>query len=553
MNFIRDIKIRTALILILSIFSLLWAGAAGFALYSLKELKLELGVTNIQQQNGDIINGANAQYYRVITALERAMVGLGKNDIAFFDTEIKATHVELDNLKNGLSQFKAIDHGNLDPTTIDDIYNSSFNLYNNAVLPLAEAANQQKISDFEKIKNDKYLPLRRDFSNAIGEYNAKITSLNNDANQRISQWVVWCQYMLIGALSLSVVIMLATDRYLVTFLVRPVNTVKAHLESLALGILDHKIIDLGRNCIGLLTPSIDKMQDNWAKTVREIRNSANSIYQGSSEISTGNADLSSRTEEQASALDETASSMEQLGSTVKQNADNAHQASTLADQATKEAHQGGVIVNEVVTTMTKINSSSHKIVDIISVINSIAFQTNILALNAAVEAARAGEQGRGFAVVASEVRNLAQRSAQAAKEIGVLINESVENIQSGSEQVTRAGDAMEKIVSSVSHVNDIMSEIASASSEQSKGISQIGTAVVQMDSVTQQNAALVQQSATASASLEEQARLLTEIVSIFKIEGDEHNSAANVLLRPKQLTKVNKKALVADTGSWTKF
>lgn len=553
MNFIRDIKIRTALILILSIFSLLWAGAAGFALYSLKELKFELGVTNIQQQNGDIINGANAQYYRVITALERAMVGLGKNDTVFFDAEIKATHVELDNLKNGLSQFKAIDHGNLDSTTIDHIYNSSFTLYNNAVLPLAEAANQQKISDFEKIKNDKYLPLRRDFSNAIAEYNAKITSLNSDANQRITQWVAWCQYILIGALSLGLVIMLATDRYLVTYLVKPVNTVKAHLESLALGILDHKIIDLGRNCIGLLTPSIDKMQDNWAKTVREIRNSADSIYQGSSEISTGNADLSSRTEEQASALDETASSMEQLGSTVKQNADNAHQASTLADQATKEAHQGGVIVNEVVTTMTKINSSSHKIVDIISVINSIAFQTNILALNAAVEAARAGEQGRGFAVVASEVRNLAQRSAQAAKEIGVLINESVENIQSGSEQVTRAGDAMEKIVSSVSHVNDIMSEIASASSEQSKGISQIGTAVVQMDSVTQQNAALVQQSATAAASLEEQARLLTEIVSIFKIEGEEHNSAANVLLRPKQLTKVNKKALVADTGTWTKF
>ncbi|NMP26682.1 methyl-accepting chemotaxis protein [Rahnella sp. SAP-1] len=553
MNYIRDIKIRTALILILSIFSLLWAGAAGFALYSLKELKLELGVTNIQQQNGDIINGANAQYYRVITALERAMVGLGKNDTVFFDAEIKATHAELDNLKNGLSQFKAIDHGNLDSTTIDDIYNSSFNLYNNAVLPLAEAANQQKISDFEKIKNDKYLPLRRDFSSAIDKYNAKIESLNSDANQRITQWVAWCQYILIGALSLGVVIMLATDRYLVTYLVRPVNTVKAHLESLALGILDHKIIDLGRNCIGLLTPSIDKMQDNWAKTVREIRNSADSIYKGSSEISTGNADLSSRTEEQASALDETASSMEQLGSTVKQNADNAHQASTLADQATKEAHQGGVIVNEVVTTMTKINSSSHKIVDIISVINSIAFQTNILALNAAVEAARAGEQGRGFAVVASEVRNLAQRSAQAAKEIGVLINESVENIQSGSEQVTRAGDAMEKIVSSVSHVNDIMSEIASASSEQSKGISQIGTAVVQMDSVTQQNAALVQQSATAAASLEEQARLLTEIVSIFKIEGEEHNSAANVLLRPKQLTKVNKKALVADTGTWTKF
>jgi methyl-accepting chemotaxis protein len=326
---------------------------------------------------------------------------------------------------------------------------------------------------------------------------------------------------------------------------------KAHLEALAVGVLDSKIADQGKNCIGQLIPYIDKMQENWAKTVREIRNSADSIYRGASKISIGNTDLSSRTEEQASALEETAASMEELGSTVKQNADNAGQASTLAGHATQEAHQGGDIVNGVIVTMTKITGSSHKIVDIIGVINSIAFQTNILALNAAVEAARAGEQGRGFAVVASEVRSLAQRSAQAAKEIGVLINESVENIKSGSEQVTRAGDAMEKIVTSVSHVNDIMSEIASASTEQSKGISQIGTAVVQMDSVTQQNATLVQQSAAAAASLEEQARQLTEIVSVFKVEESPAASANSPLLRPVPRSKTP--ALATDQGGWTKF
>nr|WP_302180638.1 MULTISPECIES: methyl-accepting chemotaxis protein [Rahnella] len=243
--------------------------------------------------------------------------------------------------------------------------------------------------------------------------------------------------------------------------------------------------------------------------------------------------------------------MEQLSSTVRHNADNASQASTLAEQATQEANQGGVIVNDVISTMVKINASSHKIVEIISVINGIAFQTNILALNAAVEAARAGEQGRGFAVVASEVRNLAQRSGQAAKEIGVLINESVENIQSGSEQVTQAGGAMEKIVSSVSRVNDIMSEIAAASTEQSKGINQIGIAVVQMDSVTQQNAALVQESAAAAASLEEQARQLTEIVSVFKIEGRAPLSSASLL--PKNKTQKNSRVLTTEDGGWTKF
>jgi len=550
-RFIRDIKIRTVLITILITFSLLWAGVSGFALYSLNQLKSELNFTNVQQQNGDIINGANAQYYRAVTALERAIAGLEKNNNGIYDIEIKATLIELESLKKGLDQFKNIDHGNLDSNTVDDIYNSSFTLFNSAVFPMYESAAVKNTSLFASLKNDKYLPLRRNFSAAIEKYNDKITSLNSEANHRITQWVAWCQYILIGAMALSVVIMLLSDRYLANFLVKPLNKVKAHLESLATGILDSKIAFQGKNCVGQLIPYINKMQDNWAKTVYDIRNSADSIYKGSSEISTGNTDLSSRTEEQASALEETAASMEQLSSTVRHNADNASQASTLAEQATQEANQGGVIVNDVISTMVKINASSHKIVEIISVINGIAFQTNILALNAAVEAARAGEQGRGFAVVASEVRNLAQRSGQAAKEIGVLINESVENIQSGSEQVTQAGGAMEKIVSSVSRVNDIMSEIAAASTEQSKGINQIGIAVVQMDSVTQQNAALVQESAAAAASLEEQARQLTEIVSVFKIEGRAPLSSASLL--PKNKIQKNSRVLTTEDSGWTKF
>src|SRR5471030_1062345 len=517
MRLIRNIKIRTAIILILITFSLLWAGASGFALYSLKELKQELGMTNVQQQNGDIINGANAQYYRVVTSLERAMSGLEKNDSGIYDFEMKATLIKLDGLKNGLSQFKAIDHGNLSSTTVDDIYNKSFTLYNGAVLAMFKSATEKNINDFEKIKTDKYLPLRVDFSVAIDKYNAQITSLNSEANFRITQWVEWCQYILISALSISVLIMLLTDRYLVNFLVKPLNIVKAHLESLAVGVLDKRIVDQGRNCVGQLIPYIDKMQGNWAKTVFEIRNSADSIYKGSSEISIGNTDLSSRTEEQASALEETAASMEELGSTVKQNADNASQASTLAYQATLEAQQGGIIVNGVIATMAKITGSSHKIVDIIGVIDSIAFQTNILALNAAVEAARAGEQGRGFAVVASEVRSLAQRSAQAAKEIKVLIESTVSSVASGSAQVRLASSSMSEIVSNVSNVSSVMLEITHASEEQMLSINEINRAITQLDSMVQQNAAMVQESTGAASALQEQATGLAVAVGHFRV------------------------------------
>ncbi|ELL9406833.1 Tar ligand binding domain-containing protein [Salmonella enterica] len=265
-----------------------------------------------------------------------------------------------------------------------------------------------------------------------------------------------------------------------------------------------------------MTP-LPAMAEASANVDEKYQRCSDAIYSGTSEIAAGNTDLSSRTEQQASALEETAASMEQLTATVKQNADNARQASQLAQSASETARHGGKVVDGVVNTMHEIADSSKKIADIISVIDGIAFQTNILALNAAVEAARAGEQGRGFAVVAGEVRNLASRSAQAAKEIKALIEDSVSRVDTGSVLVESAGETMTDIVNAVTRVTDIMGEIASASDEQSRGIDQVALAVSEMDRVTQQNASLVQESAAAAAALEEQASRLTQAVSAFRL------------------------------------
>jgi methyl-accepting chemotaxis protein len=270
--------------------------------------------------------------------------------------------------------------------------------------------------------------------------------------------------------------------------------------------------------------AMKKMRESLAIIVAQVRTGTDTIASASTQIASGNLDLSSRTEEQASSLEETASSMEELTSTVKQNADNARQANSLAEAASTVAAKGGEVISQVVGTMHEINDSAAKIVDIIGVIDGIAFQTNILALNAAVEAARAGEQGRGFAVVASEVRNLAQRSAAAAKEIKSLIGDSVEKVENGSKLVNEAGSTMTEIVDSVKRVTDIMAEITAASQEQTTGIEQINQAITQMDEVTQQNAALVEEASAAAEAMQEQAGKLSEVVSVFKIDGTQQQS-----------------------------
>jgi methyl-accepting chemotaxis protein len=311
----------------------------------------------------------------------------------------------------------------------------------------------------------------------------------------------------------------------------PISKATEVANAIAAGDLSANINAKGKDEIGDLMRALSAMSTNLRTIVADVKSSSESISTASAEIAQGNADLSSRTENQAGSLQQTASSVEQLTGTVKQNAESARQANQLASAASMDALRGGEVVNQVVTTMTDIQSSSKKIADIINVIDGIAFQTNILALNAAVEAARAGEQGRGFAVVAGEVRNLAQRSAQAAKEIKTLISASVEKVDDGSKLVSEAGVAMDEIVTSVKRVTDIIAEITAATVEQSGGIQQVNVAVSELDQMTQQNAALVEQSAAAAASLKDQAVRLTESIRVFKVDGTAPAAQANEVAR----------------------
>lgn len=324
----------------------------------------------------------------------------------------------------------------------------------------------------------------------------------------------WIIILLLVCAILSVIVAL----WIARIVSRPIQDAVNLAETVAAGDLTGHIEVNTTDETGMLLKALQQMNASLQNTVSQVRSGADTIATASSQIAAGNLDLSSRTEQQASALEETASSMEELTSTVKQNSANARHANELAVSASEIAEKGGHVVTEVVQTMDSISESSQKIVEIISVIDGIAFQTNILALNAAVEAARAGEHGRGFAVVATEVRNLAQRSASAAKEIKQLISDSAIKVEAGSDLVARAGLTMEEIVTSVKRVTDIMGEISTASREQESGIEQINLALSEMDTVTQQNAALVEEAAASASSLQDQAGQLAEVVSIFKLK-----------------------------------
>jgi len=334
----------------------------------------------------------------------------------------------------------------------------------------------------------------------------------------IKQSINSSRNLMIGLGMAAVLIGIAFAYGITRSITRPINEAVKVAQTVAAGDLTSRIEISSTDEIGQLLQALKNMNDSLMRVVGQVRTGTDTIATASSQIAAGNLDLSSRTEEQASSLEETASSMEELTSTVKQNADNARQANQLAVSASEVAVKGGAVVSRVVDTMSSINASSKKIVDIIGVIDGIAFQTNILALNAAVEAARAGEQGRGFAVVASEVRNLAQRSAAAAKEIKTLIGDSVEKVDVGAKLVDQAGATMDEIVESVKRVTDIMAEITAASQEQTSGIEQINQAISQMDEVTQQNASLVEEAAAAAGALQDQASNLSQVVSVFKLD-----------------------------------
>jgi methyl-accepting chemotaxis protein len=335
---------------------------------------------------------------------------------------------------------------------------------------------------------------------------------------------LWIIALLLGVVALGMALAVFIGR----IVCRPLEQAVLIARTVAEGDLTSTITPASNDETGQLMQALKDMNDSLVRIVGQVRSGTETIATASSQIAAGNLDLSSRTEQQASSLEETASSMEELTSTVKQNADNARQANQLAASASEVALKGGTVVSEVVATMGLINASSRKIVDIISVIDGIAFQTNILALNAAVEAARAGEQGRGFAVVATEVRSLAQRSAAAAKEIKILIGDSVEKVDAGTRLADEAGATMDEIVKRARSVTDIMGEITAASQEQTSGIEQINHAIVQMDQVTQQNAALVEEAAAAAEALQDQAGNLAQVISVFKLDAMQGAAPAKV-------------------------
>ncbi|HEY8875942.1 MAG TPA: methyl-accepting chemotaxis protein [Roseateles sp.] len=388
--------------------------------------------------------------------------------------------------------------------------------------PVSTALSTGGMSTALQIYEEKTLPLAakvQELGDQLVKIQTDVAAAEYEIGQQTRRSAVMTTVLLTAAaLALGLAMAWMITRSITT----PVRRAVGFAQTVAGGDLTAEIQTQGRDEIAELLTALADMRDGLVNIVRQVRSGADSILTGAGEIATGNADLSQRTEEQAANLEQTAASMEQMNATVRQNADTAQTATQLAASASGVATRGGDVVQQVISTMGDISSSSRKIADIIGTIDGIAFQTNILALNAAVEAARAGEQGRGFAVVAGEVRALAQRSAQAAREIKALIGQSVDNVDAGSRLVGEAGQTMSEIVSQVKRVADLIAEIGSATQEQTTGIGQVSEAVSQLDKVTQQNAALVEEAAAAAESLRSQAVRMNEVVGVFKLAGGAH-------------------------------
>ncbi|MDM2845806.1 Tar ligand binding domain-containing protein [Citrobacter freundii] len=546
MRLLKNFTIRIVMLAILGLFCLLWSGVGLFSLHSLSKISEGNDIDRHLVHQMTVLSQGNDQYFRFVTRLSRAMdvkMSGGTPDFA-------PAQQSLENMSKKLQEMKTLSPGPMDPEVATAVLTKWQALLDNGVIPQMQLAQQGTLTAFAEHASTVTPALSREFGASAERFNATAGERLDTTRVMVDGKTSIIRTLIITAVILGIALLFFTDRYLVSMMVKPLGRIRQQFQQIAQGDLSHPIEDFGRNCVGQLVPLLCAMQDSLREAVSTIRSGSDNIWRGATEISTGNNDLSSRTEEQAAALEETAASMEQLTATVKLNAENAREASQLADTATETAGKGSTLVSEVVETMDGIAASSKQIAEITSVINSIAFQTNILALNAAVEAARAGEQGRGFAVVAGEVRNLASRSAGAAKEIETLIGESSRRVDQGARLVKETGLTMEAILRGATEVTVIMKQIASASEEQNKGISQVSVAITQMDSVTQQNAALVEQVSAAAVALERQTEELQRSVQQFRLSANDVQYAAANTASPSADSKTS---AAAKTDEWVSF
>ncbi|MEG7610000.1 methyl-accepting chemotaxis protein [Citrobacter braakii] len=546
MRLLKNFTIRIVMLAILGLFCLLWSGVGLFSLHSLSKISEGNDIDRHLVHQMTVLSQGNDQYFRFVTRLSRAMdvkMSGGTPDFA-------PAQQSLENMSKKLQEMKTLSPGPMDPNVAAAVLTKWQALLDNGVIPQMQLAQQGTLTAFAEHASTVTPALSREFGASAERFNATAGERLDTTRVMVDGKTSIIRTLIITAVVLGIALLFFTDRYLVAMMVKPLGRIRQQFQQIAQGDLSHPIEDFGRNCVGQLVPLLCAMQDSLREAVSTIRSGSDNIWRGATEISTGNNDLSSRTEEQAAALEETAASMEQLTATVKLNAENAREASQLADTATETAGKGSSLVSEVVETMDGIAASSKQIAEITSVINSIAFQTNILALNAAVEAARAGEQGRGFAVVAGEVRNLASRSAGAAKEIETLIGESSRRVDQGARLVKETGLTMEAILRGATEVTVIMKQIASASEEQNKGISQVSVAITQMDSVTQQNAALVEQVSAAAVALERQTEELQRSVQQFRLSANDVQYAAASTASPSADSKTS---AAAKKDEWVSF
>ena len=542
---LKRIKIVTSLLLVLAVFGLLQLTSGGLFFNALKNDKENFTVLQTIRQQQSTLNGSWVALLQTRNTLNRAGIRymMDQNNIGSGSTVaelMQSASISLKQAEKNWADYEALPRDPRQSTAAAAEIKRNYDIYHNALAELIQLLGAGKINEFFDQPTQGYQDGFEKQYVAYMEQNDRLYDIavsDNNASYSQAMWI------LVGVMIVVLAVIFAVWFGIKASLVAPMNRLIDSIRHIAGGDLVKPIEVDGSNEMGQLAESLRHMQGELMRTVGDVRNGANAIYSGASEIATGNNDLSSRTEQQAASLEETAASMEQLTATVKQNAENARQASHLALSASETAQRGGKVVDNVVQTMRDISTSSQKIADIISVIDGIAFQTNILALNAAVEAARAGE-----------VRNLAQRSAQAAREIKSLIEDSVGKVDVGSTLVESAGETMAEIVSAVTRVTDIMGEIASASDEQSRGIDQVGLAVAEMDRVTQQNAALVEESAAAAAALEEQASRLTEAVAVFRIQQQQQQQRETSAVVKTVTPATPRKMAVADSGeNWETF